>query len=106
MGILRHVVGTPPGPRFHAVGDKPEGAPRRERRHDSPAGLAIATEVTARRRHGRRGADACSGRRARAGSRPVMQTWVPSAVSPMAEALPMSPVPPVTRTDFPAMRGA
>jgi hypothetical protein len=43
---------------------------------------------------------------ARAGSRPVMPTRAPSAASPMAVALPMPPVPPVTRTDFPAMRGA
>src|ERR1700761_7134659 len=42
----------------------------------------------------------------RAGSRPVMPTRAPSAASPIAVALPMPPVPPVTRTDFPAMRGA
>src|SRR5712691_7259738 len=34
-----------------------------------------------------------------------MPTRAPSAASPMAVALPMPPVPPVTRTDFPAMRG-
>jgi hypothetical protein len=43
---------------------------------------------------------------ARAGSRPVMPTRAPSAASPMAVVLPMPPVPPVTSTDFPAMRGA
>ena len=42
----------------------------------------------------------------RAGSRPVMPTRAPSAASPIAVAMPMPPVPPVTRTDFPAMRGA
>src|ERR1039458_103131 len=34
-----------------------------------------------------------------------MPTRAPNAASPMAVALPMPPVPPVTRTDFPAMRG-
>src|ERR1700760_2029674 len=42
----------------------------------------------------------------RAGSRPVMPTRAPSAASPMAVALPMPSVPPVTRTVFPAMTGA
>src|SRR5580700_10425576 len=35
-----------------------------------------------------------------------MPTRAPSAASPIAVALPMPPVPPVTRTDFPAIREA
>ena len=62
MGILRHVVRTPPGPRFHALGDRPVRCARRERRRDSPAGWPLPRKVTARGSHGRRGADACSGR--------------------------------------------
>jgi hypothetical protein len=42
---------------------------------------------------------------ARARSRPVMPTRAPSAARPMAVALPMPPVPPVTRTNFPAIKG-
>src|SRR6266481_5188617 len=42
----------------------------------------------------------------RAGSRPVMPTRAPSAASPVAVALPMPPVPPVTSTHLPAIEGA
>src|SRR5687767_3920210 len=40
---------------------------------------------------------------ARLVSRPTMPTRAPSAASPMAVALPMPPVPPVTRTALPAI---
>jgi hypothetical protein len=51
------------------------------------------------------GADARRGRLGAGLITPVMPTRAPKAASPMAVALPIPPVPPVTRADFPAMRG-
>jgi hypothetical protein len=91
MRILRHVVRTPPGPRFHAVGDRPvscapAGAPPR-----LPAGLTIAAEadrgdVTAGAARMLAAAASVGG-----GSRPVMPTPAPSAASPKAVTGPARP---------------
>jgi hypothetical protein len=107
MRILRRVVRTPSGPRFHAGGAGPVTfTPRRKRRRDSPAGWPWPRKVTAREtsRPTRRGyiqRPPGSGRITTGDAGPGAQP-----ASPMAVVLVMPPVSPVTRTDFPAMRGA
>jgi len=89
MRILRRVVRTPSGPRFHAVGDRPVRCVPAGSAAATPRPLAIAAEgdrprdVTA---DAARMPSAAAW--ARAGSRPVMPTPAPSTASPMAVILP------------------
>src|SRR6478672_7118496 len=62
MRILRRVVRTPPGPRFHAVSDRPVAFTPAEASPRLPGRLAMPAEGDHAGRHGRRGADAFSGR--------------------------------------------
>ena len=85
---LRRVVRTPPGPRFHAVGDRPVAFTQAGAPPQLPGRLTIAAE-------GDRGdvtADTARMLSAaaweRAGSRPVMPTLAPSTASPIAVILP------------------
>ena len=88
MRSLRRVVRTPPGPRFHAVGDRPVAFTQAEARRDSPAGWPWPQKVTARHVT----ADATRMLSAvaweRAGSRPVMPTLAPDTARPIAVILP------------------
>ena len=106
MRSLRRVVRTPPGPRFHAVGDRPVAFTQAEAPPRLPGRLAMAAESDRAGRHGRRGADAFSGRLG--AGRITAGDADPGAQRGESDGgdLALPPGSPVTRTDFPAMSPA